>query len=60
MNIRIIESINELLEVIIKCPKTNETVLKLKEHIEMFDDKLRASDGEKIFLIDPLEALYFE
>lgn len=60
MNIRIIESINELLEVIIKCPETNETVLKLKEHIEMFDDKLRTYDGENIFLIDPLEALYFE
>lgn len=60
MNIRIIENINELLEVIIKCPKADNEVIKLKEHIEMFDNRLRASDGNKIFLISPPDVLYFE
>ncbi len=60
MNIRIIENINELLEVIIKCPKADKQVIRLKEHIEMFDNKLRAYDKEKTFLINPAEVLYFE
>lgn len=60
MNIRIIENINEALQVIIKCPKADEEVTRLKAHIEMFDNKLRAKDGDKTFLINPMDVLYFE
>ncbi len=60
MNIRIIENINEILEVIIKCEKADEKVMKLKSHIERFEEKLRATDGDKHFLVAPLDVLYFE
>lgn len=31
MNIRIIENINEFFEIIIKCPKADASVMKLKK-----------------------------
>lgn len=42
MNIRIIENINEFFEIIIKCPKADASVMKLKKHIEAFEEKLDA------------------
>lgn len=60
MNIHIIEKINETLQVIIKCPKADEEVMKLKAHIEAFSGKLRAKDGDRILLVNPLDAFYFE
>lgn len=38
MNIRIIENINEFFEIIIKCPKADASVMKLKKHIEAFEN----------------------
>lgn len=60
MNIQIIEHINEALQVIIKCPKADNEVIRLRAHIEMFDNKLRARDGDRIFLINPADVFYFE
>jgi len=60
MNIRIIENINEIFEIVIKCPKTDERVMKLKKHIEAFEEKLDAIDNDKHYLISPLEVFYFE
>ena len=60
MNIRIIENIETALQVIIECQKANEEVMKLKNHIELFENKLTARIEDKIFLINPADALYFE
>ena len=60
MNIRIIENINEFFEIIIKCPKADASVMKLKKHIEAFEEKLDAIDNDKHYLISPLEVFYFE
>ena len=60
MNIRIIENINEFFEIIIKCPKADASVMKLKKHIEAFEEKLDAIGNDKHYLISPLEVLYFE
>lgn len=62
MNIRIIENINEIFEIIIKCSKADASVMKLKKHIEAFEEKLDAidNDNDKHYLISPLEVFYFE
>ena len=60
MNIRIIENINDIFEIIIKCPKADAGVMKLKKHIEAFEEKLEAVDGDRHYLVSPLEVFYFE
>ena len=60
MNIRIIENINEIIEIIIKCPKADASVMKLKKHIEAFEEKLDTIGSDKHYLISPLEVFYFE
>lgn len=60
MNIRIIENIETALQVIIECRKADEEVMKLKSHIELFENKLQARLGDKSFLISPADVLYFE
>ena len=60
MNIRIIENINEFFEIIIKGPKADASVMKLKKHIEAFEEKLDAIGNDKHYLISPLEVFYFE
>lgn len=60
MNIRIIENIETALQVIIECRKADDEVIKLKNHIELFDNKLTARLDDKTFLINPTDALYFE
>ena len=60
MNIRIIENIETALQVIIECRKADEEVMKLKNHIELFDNKLTARLEDKTYLINPTDALYFE
>lgn len=60
MNIRIIENIETALQVIIECRKADEEVMKLKSHIELFENKLQARLDNKTFLINPADVLYFE
>ncbi len=60
MNIRIIENIETALQVIIECRKADDEVMKLKKHIELFDNKLTARLEDKTYLITPTGALYFE
>ena len=60
MNIRIIENIETALQVIIECRKADDEVIKLKNHIELFDNKLTARLDDKTFLINPTDTLYFE
>ena len=60
MNIRIIENFEEALQVIIKCRKADKEVIRLKNHIELFDSRLTARLGDRTFLINPADVLYFE
>ena len=60
MNIRIIENINEFFEIIIKWPKADASVMKLKKHIEAFEERQKVIGNDKHYLISPLEVLYFE
>lgn len=42
MDIQIIEHIKETLSVVIQCNKIDDEVMRLKSHIESFDNKLYA------------------
>ena len=60
MDIQIIESNNETLKVIIKCRQVNDKVLRLKSHIELFDQKILAKGQDESFVIEANDVLYFE
>ncbi len=47
-------------EVIIRCRQIDENILRLKEHIGVFDRKLRVKKEEEYCFVDCLEVLYFE
>ena len=60
MDIQIIEHIKETLSVIIQCDKINDEVIRLKSHIESFDNTLYAlMDKEKV-KVNLSEIFYFE
>lgn len=60
MDIQIIEHIKETLSVIIQCNKIDAEVMRLKAHIESFDNNLYAQKDGKQFRINLSEVLYFE
>lgn len=60
MDIQIIEHIKETLSVVIQCKKIDDEVIKLKSHIELFDNKLYAQKGGTQFLVNSSDVLYFE
>lgn len=60
MNIQIIEHVKQTLKVIIQCGKIDDEVLRLKNHIELFDKKLRAKKDNEYCFVNPSEILYFE
>ncbi len=60
MKIRIIENINEIFEIIIKCPKVDASVMKLKKHIESFEERFDAVDEHNHYLVSPMDVFYFE
>lgn len=59
MNIEIREEKKEL-QVIIECKKANEQVLKLKAHLELFNNKLQAKADSGVCFVNVMDALYFE
>ncbi len=59
MNIEVIEN-KENLHVIIECQKINEQIIRLKSHIELFDDKIQAKSEKEICFINTADVLYFE
>lgn len=60
MDIQIIEHIKETLSVIIQCDKIDDEVIRLKSHIESFDNTLYAlMDKEKV-KVNLSEIFYFE
>ena len=50
MNIRIIENIETALQVIIECRKADDEVMKLKNHIELFDNIKKVQGANNIML----------
>lgn len=60
MDIQIIEHIKEKVQVVIKCRQVDGEIIRLRNHIEMFDKKLQAKkDNEWCFVHLP-DVLYFE
>ena len=57
MDIQIIEHIKETLSVIIQCNKIDAEVMRLKAHIESFDNKLYAQKDDTQFLVNLSEVL---
>lgn len=60
MDIQIIEHIKETLSVVIQCNKIDDEVMRLKAHIESFDNKLYAQKDGTQFWVNLSEVLYFE
>ena len=60
MDIQIIEHIKETLSVVIQCNKIDDEVMRLKSHIESFDNKLYAQKEGIQFWVTLSEVLYFE
>jgi DNA-binding LytR/AlgR family response regulator len=60
MKIRIEEQKEEMLQVVICCKAVNKEVLRLKQHIELFENKLAARKDEETVMQNVAEVLYFE
>ena len=59
MKIEITEQAKEL-QVIIKCQRVNEQVLRLKSHIELFDNTLQGKVQNETCFVQAKDVLYFE
>lgn len=59
MNIEIREEKKER-KVIIECRKIDEQVLRLRAHLELFNNKLQAKTDSGSCLVNVMDALYFE
>lgn len=60
MDIQIIEQIEDSPQVIIKCRKIDDEIIRLKEHIELFDKKLQAKKENELYFVPVSDVLYFE
>lgn len=60
MDIQIIEGSHGGLQVIIKCEKVNEEVIRLQSHINRFRGKLTAKRDHEMVFVELSEVLYFE
>lgn len=60
MEIQIMEHMDDTLKVLIQCKKADDEVLRLKTHIELFDNKLYAKRDNEYCFIKASEVLYFE
>lgn len=60
MDIQIIEDIKEKLQVVIKCRQIDDEIIRLKYHIEMFDQKLQAKKENEWCFVNLFDVLYFE
>lgn len=60
MDIQIVEHFKETLQVVIKCRKIDDEIIRLKCHIELFDRKLQAKKDGEWYLINSSDVLYFE
>lgn len=60
MKIQIMEHMEDTLKVLIQCRKADDEVLRLKTHIELFDNKFYAKKDHESCFINASEVLYFE
>ena len=60
MDIQIIEDKETDTQVIIQCRKIDDEVLRLKNHIELFDHRLQARKEHEWYLLNASDVLYFE
>lgn len=60
MEIQIMEQMEDALKVLIQCRKADNEVLRLKTHIELFDNRLYAKKGNEYCFVNTSEILYFE
>lgn len=60
MDIQIVEHKEETLQIIIKCRQIDNEIMRLKYHIELFDNKLSARKENELYFIHSSDVLYFE
>lgn len=60
MDIKIIEHITEKPQVVIKCRQLDDEIIRLKNHIEMFDKRLQAKKDNEWCFVNLLDVFYFE
>ena len=60
MNIQIVENLEEVMQVVIKCRQIDDEVMRLKCHIELFNKKLQAKKENELHFINSFDVLYFE
>ncbi len=60
MDIEIIEHTEDALRVVIRCGHATDEVMRLKYHIELFDQKIQVKKDREWSFINLLDVLYFE
>ncbi|MDD6291680.1 MAG: LytTR family DNA-binding domain-containing protein [Lachnospiraceae bacterium] len=60
MEIQIVKHEKESLQVIIKCRELDDEVMRLKCHIELFDQRLQAKKENELYFVNSSDVLYFE
>ena len=60
MDIQIVEHLKEALQVVIKCRRIDDEIMRLKCHIELFDRKIQAKKDNEWHFINSSDVLYFE
>ena len=60
MEIQIVKHEKESLQVIIKCRELDDEVMRLKCHIELFDQRLQAKKENELQFVNSSDVLYFE
>ena len=60
MDIKIVENMQEILQVVINCRQIDDEVMRLKCHIELYDKKLQAKKDNELHFINSFDVLYFE
>lgn len=60
MEIEIMEHTEDALRVVIRCGRATDEVMRLKYHIELFDQKIQVKKDHEWSFINLLDVLYFE
>lgn len=60
MEIEVIEHTGEALRIVIRCNRADEEIMRLKDHIELFDQKIQVKKDHEWSVIRSLDVLYFE
>lgn len=60
MDIEIMEHTEDALRVVIRCGRATDEVMRLKYHIELFDQKIQVKKDHEWSFINLLDVLYFE